>query len=102
GARARRRALIRFGRTLLLRLRLLPRQRHLGGDDRAAAIRRAAQALVELLVGLGRLGRALVVVVVRELLALPDRPVGLDVDATILDHRIAVRIARVIDEPRLD
>src|SRR5678815_1169453 len=40
-------------------------------------------------------------VVIRELLARGDVADRLDPDATVVDDRIAVRIARVIDEPRV-
>jgi hypothetical protein len=39
-------------------------------------------------------------VIVRELLAGSDVANGVDPDATVIDYRIAVRIARMIDEPR--
>ena len=40
-------------------------------------------------------------VVVRELFARFDVANGLDPDATVVDRRVAIRIARVIDESRL-
>src|SRR5688572_13707463 len=76
---------------------VLPRLSRVG-EQGAAALLRAAIALVELLV-------LLVVrlfqdepVVVGQLLARLDVAQRLDEDAALFDHRLAVRLARVVDE----
>src|SRR5690606_8300200 len=71
--------------------------------DGAAAVRGTAAAAIELfpLGVLLRIAAALVLIVVNELLARPDRPQRVDPDPPVLDDRLAVRVARVIDETRL-
>lgn len=70
-------------------------------QDRPATVAGAAGTGIA---AFGRRGVALlenVCVVVRELFARLDVANRLDPDAAVVDHRIAVRVARVVDEPRL-
>src|SRR5688500_18974553 len=69
-------------------------------EDRPAALRGAAEAGVEPLVLLGVLRVALVLVVVQDLRPRLDVLLRVDEDPVVLDDRLGVRVAGVVDEPR--
>src|SRR5215831_11495405 len=70
-------------------------------EDRPATVRRAAVAGEPSLSSRRVALLEDVLVVVRELVTGSDVAHGRDPDAPVLDDRVAVRITRVIDEPRL-
>src|SRR6478609_7750458 len=70
-------------------------------EDRPSALRRAAPATVELLVLRRVVVGSLVLVVVQELRAGGNRSDRLDEDPLAIIDRLAVRLTRVVDEPRV-